>query len=1134
MSCPKKEQIKMKKKLQRLILSYISLFSIILNMLSPLAYGIFVTTPVRAQETVEAETLRIDVLPDTSATSVSNADLVISDNGGVTLRTDKTDYAPTDTALITGAGYTPNDSYLLIIWSDDEPAVRTTINITADASGHITYAYQLDGNYRPDYQVEVRNQAGEVVSSVQFSDSRWVVSAKVNGSSSTTVNPTATISTEVQVMTWNGVIEWNNDWRSTSYRFNSNPPICVNTSNHNNTGIHTESFSITAPVNPGTYDITFQAYSNDSCSAGMISIPLTLNNAITVRDIIPPVITMLGSSPVFVEFGASYSDFGATAFDNVDGNLTASIVTSSTVNPNKIGIYNVTYNVTDTAGNAATTVTRVVKVVDTTTPTTPIITSPIEGQVFPTSPILNSWLASFDLSGIKEYHVEYIYDDGHTFPGGPIRVVTTTSRNHSPSPTEQGGVTIRVRAVDNVDNVGAWSSPVHYYYDATKPASPGIPTTTSYLTNSLIQNWIWAPANDGVNGSGIKGYWQNIYDVITETTQSQVWLGNILGSSTNLADGNWQLQLQAEDNAGNKSSVVSSSTITVDTVAPAAPILASPANNAAVNGASLTNSWGSVGDAHHYIYESYHNEEATNIHWTQTVNAPETSKTRTNVPETTFWWRVKAVDAAGNVSEWSPLWKLTIDNTTPVVTLTETPANGLLTNINNQVFGVTTSEPTSLCTLNFDNESTYPMSMVEDDNTSWTVTVLDMIDGTYHYSVTCVDFANNTGESLSRSMTIDTKAPVLGDKTVFLGWYNTNQTSFFTYQDENGIGEETTNPISCVISTEGENQTCSIPEVNICDRAGNCNTEGVTSNKANIDKVAPVIKLSTSPTTPDGKNNWFLTRPALTLSVIDVNPDISEFKWGEFGVWTNYTGTFTPPAEGKYDLFYRALDKSGKYSEVGYSEIKWDQTGLTKAPFELSVSPNPTTLDKSTVSWKAAEDLMGISKYEVEWRLGDTVYKDTVGGSTLSYEVNRLTEGDWKITVRAFDDAGHSLEANIGLKVDRTAPTSPNLAITGIAPGSVSLSWNAIETATAYSLWYGTVSGVYTFGAKVGNVTNFTVTGLGVGSYYFIVKAHDEAGNVSSASNEVSTGAMTGALGVEPGAPAEGFAPAEEVLGEQT
>ena len=81
-----------------------------------------------------------------------------------------------------------------------------------------------------------------------------------------------------------------------------------------------------------------------------------------------PVITITGSSTVSVEGGSSYTDAGATATDNINGTITASIVVTSTVNTSILGTYTVTYNVSDSSGNSATPVVRTVNVVDSNTP----------------------------------------------------------------------------------------------------------------------------------------------------------------------------------------------------------------------------------------------------------------------------------------------------------------------------------------------------------------------------------------------------------------------------------------------------------------------------------------------------------------------------------------------------------------------------------------------------------------------------------------------------------------------------------------------------------------------------------------------------------------------------------------------
>src|SRR6185295_4996553 len=91
-----------------------------------------------------------------------------------------------------------------------------------------------------------------------------------------------------------------------------------------------------------------------------------------IGDRTKPVITLLGANPDSVEIGHAYVDPGATAFDNVNGNITGSIVRTGTVNINVLGVYQLKYNVNDSSGNAADEKIRNVKV--TADKTAPIIT----------------------------------------------------------------------------------------------------------------------------------------------------------------------------------------------------------------------------------------------------------------------------------------------------------------------------------------------------------------------------------------------------------------------------------------------------------------------------------------------------------------------------------------------------------------------------------------------------------------------------------------------------------------------------------------------------------------------------------------------------------------------------------------
>ena len=120
------------------------------------------------------------------------------------------------------------------------------------------------------------------------------------------------------------------------------------------------------PVNTsilGSYTVTYNVA--DSSGNPAVEVTRTVD---VVLDAVAPVITLLGSDPIDVEAGSPYVDAGATATDNIDGDLTGSIVTVNPVNTAVLGPYLVTYNVSDSSGNPAVEVTRVVNVVDTTIP----------------------------------------------------------------------------------------------------------------------------------------------------------------------------------------------------------------------------------------------------------------------------------------------------------------------------------------------------------------------------------------------------------------------------------------------------------------------------------------------------------------------------------------------------------------------------------------------------------------------------------------------------------------------------------------------------------------------------------------------------------------------------------------------
>jgi hypothetical protein len=102
----------------------------------------------------------------------------------------------------------------------------------------------------------------------------------------------------------------------------------------------------------GTYVVTYSVADRAGNNAS-ITRTVIVQAADVSPDLTPPVLTLRGPSIVTLQVGDVYADAGASAVDNLDGDLTARIVTVNPVDTSRIGNYVVTYTVSDLAGNTA-------------------------------------------------------------------------------------------------------------------------------------------------------------------------------------------------------------------------------------------------------------------------------------------------------------------------------------------------------------------------------------------------------------------------------------------------------------------------------------------------------------------------------------------------------------------------------------------------------------------------------------------------------------------------------------------------------------------------------------------------------------------------------------------------------------
>jgi hypothetical protein len=137
----------------------------------------------------------------------------------------------------------------------------------------------------------------------------------------------------------------------------------INTSENANS--YTWSFgdqaATTSTLNNPIFTYAIGVYTVVLTATNVAGASATFEDTIIFLDVEIPLITLIGDSTMNVTLGDLFTDPGATALDEVDGDLTANIVVGGdTVDTNVEGTYTITYDVSDTQGNTALQVERIV------------------------------------------------------------------------------------------------------------------------------------------------------------------------------------------------------------------------------------------------------------------------------------------------------------------------------------------------------------------------------------------------------------------------------------------------------------------------------------------------------------------------------------------------------------------------------------------------------------------------------------------------------------------------------------------------------------------------------------------------------------------------------------------------------
>lgn len=285
-------------------------------------------------------------------------------------------------------------------------------------------------------------------------------------------------------------------------------------------------------------------------------------------------------------------------------------------------------------------------------------------------------------------------------------------------------------------------------------------------------------------------------------------------------EGDYYWQVRAIDSAGNAGPWSVINKVSVDTTAPGVPTLETPANGISINYNTFWFDWSDVLGASGYEFQASQSS-ATDLQGSLTSNVwhgdasgiePTNSRAWSSGANGTWYWQVRAVDAAGNKSAWTAAWAITIDMTAPAVPSSlswvdsnnQSAQNGF-TNTQKGTLSWEEATPSDVDHYVYKFWTNIP-GYFEGQGNAWTTEPnnqglivqtstggsiwTDFADkeGTYYFCVEAVDRAgNNSGCSDTLAITYDKTAPAAPTNLVWTTSTGTAVANGGTTDDESGV-----------------------------------------------------------------------------------------------------------------------------------------------------------------------------------------------------------------------------------------------------------------------------------------------------------------------------------------------------------
>ena len=676
-----------------------------------------------------------------------------------------------------------------------------------------------------------------------------------------------------------------------------------------------------------------------------------------------------------------------------------------------------------------------------------------------------SWTASTDNVGVTQYLIERCQDAGCA---SFTQVATAAGLTFSNTGLATGtSYSYQVRATDAAGNVGAYSPVASATTPAPDTEAPTAPATLTATATSGTQIGLsWAAAADNV---GVTQYQIERCQGAGCTTFAQIATTPALSfSNTGLANGtSYSYRVRATDAAGNSGPYSPEANATTpDTQTPTAPTTLTAT---ATSASQIDLSWATATDnvgVTQYLIERCQGVGCT----TFAQIAATTSLTFSNTGltnGTSYGYRVRATDAAGNLGPYSPV----ANSTTPgTATIAFVQTANAVPQSSPSTVSVTYLQPQTAGNLN--------VVVVGWNSASGTVqSVQDSVGNVYTRAV------GPTVRSGFATQSVYYAAGVLaaGANTNTVTVTFAAPVPFPDIRIAEYSGIATTNPVDVVAAAQGSGTSS--------------NSGTATTTNAN-DLIVGANIVSTHTTGPGAG----FTSRVITVPDGDILEDRIVTTTGAYSA-------VAPLTSGAWIMQMVAFKGGNAVVD------------LQPPTPPASVVATATSGSDVTVSWSASTDNVGVVGYRVErcQGVGCATFGEvgTVAVGTTFSDSGLTPTTSYSYRVRAVDRAGnysaYSAQADVVTATPDTEPPSAptNLVATAASGTRIDLTWTpSTDNVSVASYRVERCQGAgCTLYVKLATVfsPSFTDTGLTPNTtYQYIVRAVDGSSNLGDYSNEAA------------------------------